>query len=130
TGRSIPELLMYWNLASAIYATPTYTAADPRITIPSFNFAEIFNVGQTQLTCSGQPCGLFTNSGTPVYPLQPRAFTAGTINQTVTGVPGTAAAYFLLTAPSAGTEALQLESGSGGTLSPSSGLRLGIIRVH
>jgi hypothetical protein len=130
TGQSIPELLMYWNLASAIYTTPTYTAADPRITIPSFNFAEIFNVGQTQLTCSGQPCGLFTNSGTPVYPLQPRAFTAGTINQTVTGVPGTAAAYFLLTAPSAGTEALQLESGSGGTLSPSSALRLGIIRVH
>lgn len=130
TGQPIPLLLMYWNLASAIYATPTYTAADRRITIPSFNLADIFNVGQTQLTCSGTPCGLFTDSGKPVFPVQPIALSAGGIAQSVQGVPGTAAAFFLLTASSAGTEALQLQSGSGGTLSPSSALRVGIIRVH
>ena len=130
TGQPIPLLLMYWNLASAIYTTPTYTAADPRITIPSFNLADIFNVGQTQLTCNGTPCGLFTDSGKPIFPVQPIALSAGAIGQTVQGVPGTAAAFFLLTASKTGTEALQLQSGSGGTLSPSSALRVGIIRVH
>jgi hypothetical protein len=129
TGKSIPELLLYWNLASAIYTTPTYTAADPRITIPSFNLADIFKVGQTQLTCSGKPCGLFTDSGTPVYPVQPIALSAGSIDHPVSGVPGTAAAFFLLTAANSGTQALQLESGSGAALSPSSALRMGIIRV-
>lgn len=130
TGQSIPLLLVYWNLASAIYATPTYTAADARITIPSFNFADIFKVGQTQLTCSGKPCGLFTSSGTPVYPVQPIALTAGAFSHTVHGVPGTAAAFFLLSASTAGTEALQLESGTGGTISTSSGFRIGIIRTN
>jgi hypothetical protein len=130
TGQPVPLLLMYWNLASAIFTTTTYTAADPRITIPSFSFGNIFNVGQTQLTCGGVPCGLFTQSGTPAYPVQPIALSAGPITQTVHGVPGTAAAFFLLTASAAGTEALQLESGSGGPVSPSSGLRVGIIRVN
>jgi hypothetical protein len=130
TGQSIPLLLVFWNLASAIYATPTYTAADARITIPSFNFADIFKVGQTQLTCSGKPCGLFTSSGTPVYPVQPIALTAGAFSHTVHGVPGTAAAFFLLSASTPGTEALQLESGTGGTISTSSGFRIGIIRTH
>lgn len=130
TGQSIPLLLMYWNLASAIYNTPTYTAADPRITIPSFDLANIFQVGQTKLTCSGTPCGLFTRSGTPVYPIQPIALTSGSISHAVHGVPGTAAAFFLLSASADGTQALQLASGSGGAISASSGFRLGIIRVN
>jgi hypothetical protein len=130
TGQPVPLLLVYWNLASAIFTTTTYAAADPRITIPSFSFGNIFNVGQTQLTCGGVPCGLFTQSGTPAYPVQPFALSPGPITQTVHGVPGTAAAFFLLTAPAGGTEALQLESGSGGPLASSSGLRVGIIRVN
>jgi hypothetical protein len=130
TGQLIPLLLVYWNLASAIFNTPTYTAADPRITIPSFDLANIFQVGQTQLTCSGTPCGLFTQSGMPVYPVQPIALNAGSISHAVHGVPGTAAAFFLLSATTGGTLALQLESGSGGTISGSSGFRLGIVRVN
>jgi hypothetical protein len=129
TGQSIPLLLAYWNLATAIYNTPTYTAADPRITIPSFNLPEIFNVGQTQLTCGGTPCGLFTQSGMPVYPVQPIEV-AGSFSEAVQGVRGTAAAFFLLSATGSGKQALQLQSGGGGTLSPSSNLRVGIIRVH
>jgi hypothetical protein len=130
TGQPIPLLLMYWNLASAVYTTPTHAAADPRTTIPSFNFADIFRVGQTGLTCNGSPCGLFTFSGTPVFPVQPIAVQAGAISQRVTGVPGTAAAFFLLSAANAGTEALQLESGTGGTLPTTSKLRVGMIRVN
>jgi hypothetical protein len=130
TAQPVPLLLMYWNLASAVFGTPTYTAADPRITIPSFDFANIFQIGQTKLTCNGTPCGLFTMSGTPVYPVQPIALTSGSINHAVHGVPGTAAAFFLLTASGDGTQALELESGSGATISASSGLRIGIIRVN
>ncbi len=129
TGQPIPLLLTYWNLATAIVATPTYVAADVRTTVPSFNFADIFNVGQTGLVCGGTPCGFFTQSGTPVFPIQPAALAPGAINHTVTGVPGTAASFFLLTASSSGTQALQLGSGAGGPISPSSGLRVGIIRV-
>jgi hypothetical protein len=129
TGQPIPLLLVYWNLASAIYDTPTYAAADPRTTIPSFDFAEIFQVGQTQLTCGGTPCSLFTASGLPVYPVQPVALSAGPIHQAVTAVPGTAASFFLLSSATSGTQAIQLLSGTGSTLSSSSGLRVGIIRV-
>jgi hypothetical protein len=129
TGQPTPLLLLYWNLASAIYDTPTYTAADPRTTIPSFNFAEIFQVGQTGFTCGGTPCGLFTDSGLPVYPVQPVALSSGPITQTATAVPGTAASFFLLSSATSGTQAMQLLSGTGATLSPSSGLRVGIIRV-
>jgi hypothetical protein len=130
TGQPVPLLLVYWNLASAVFQSPTYSAADPRTRIPSFNFADIFLVGQTGLTCGGVPCGLFTDSGQPVFPVQPIALTAGPVNRTVTGVPGTAAAFFLLSAPGSGTEALQLVSAGGGPLSPSSALRVGILRVR
>jgi hypothetical protein len=64
-------LLVYWDLAVGIFQTPGYTRPEPRATIPSFNFADIFNVGQTGLTCSGKPCGILTTSGTPIYPVQP-----------------------------------------------------------
>jgi hypothetical protein len=129
TGQPIPLLLVYWNLATAIYDTVTYVAADPRTTIPSFNFGNIFYAGQTGLTCGGSPCGLFTGSGSPVFPVQPIALTTGSLSQAVHAVPGTAAAFFLLSATGNGTETLQLESGSGGAISSSSGFRVGIIRV-
>jgi hypothetical protein len=130
TGQSVPTLLVYWNLATAIFQTPAYTAADVRTTVPSFNFADIFNVGQTRLTCGGTPCGLFTNSGLPVFPVQPLAFSAGTFSGTVTSVPGTSASFFLLSGTTAGTQALQLLSGSGGTLPAGSGFRVAILRVQ
>jgi hypothetical protein len=133
TGKSIPELLVYWSLATGIIDTVTYTASDVRTTIPSFDFGNIFFVGQTELRCqegnTEVPCGLFTNSGLPVYPVQPDTVTAGPISAVVT-VPGTSAAYFLLSAPNGGTETLQLQNGSGGALSSSSALRVGIIRVQ
>ncbi len=129
TGKTVQELLVYWNLATAIFDTATYTAADVRTTIPSFNFGNIFFVAQSDLTCGGTPCGLFTQSGKPVFPIQPDTMSTGPISATVTGMPGTTASYFLLSAPAAGTQYLQLLSGTGGALSTSSGLRVGIIRV-
>jgi hypothetical protein len=130
TGQPIPLLLVYWNLATAIYSTPAYTAADPRTTLPSFELSDIFRLGQmTQFTCGGTPCRLFTDSGTPVYPVQPISLSAGTISKTVTGVPGTAAAFFLLSGTAGGTQSLQLASGTGAAISPTSGFRVGIIRV-
>ncbi len=133
TGKSIEELLVYWSLASAIFDTATYTAADVRITNPSFNFGNIFYVGQTGLTCmGGVPCGLFSANGspTPALPVQPVVYgTNVAINATVPSVPGTTAYYALLAATNGGTETLQLKSSSGGAISPSSGFRVGIVRV-
>lgn len=131
TGQPIPLLLLYWNMATATFGPTNYTAADPRITFPSFDLADIFNVGQTALVdaTTKQPRGLFTDSGTPVYPIQPIALTAGSISKTVSGVRGTAGAFLLLSATADGVQALELESGTGGTISASSALRVGIIRV-
>ncbi|HZS60225.1 MAG TPA: hypothetical protein VFA43_13200 [Gemmatimonadaceae bacterium] len=132
SGKSIEELLVYWNLASAIFDTATYTAADPRITVPSFNFGQIFYVGQTSLTCNGNPCGLFgaNFSTTPTWPITPTPLAAGNINVKVTGVSGTTAKYFLLSASGSGNQYIQLQDGSGNSISTSSGLRVGIIRVQ
>jgi len=130
TGQSIPLLLTYWNLATAIFQTQTYTPADVRTTIPSFNFGDIFSFGQTKITCGGTPCGLFTTSGSPVYPVQPIAFASSPFSRTVTGVPGTSASFFLLSGMGAGIETLQLLSGSGGALSAGSGFRVAILRVQ
>jgi hypothetical protein len=105
-------------------------AADQHVVTPSFNYWDIFRVGQTELTCGGQPCGFFTRTGAPVWPVQPSALTSGAFARSITGVPGTAASFFLLTAPQSGTQALQLASGAGGPISASSGFRVGIMRVR
>ena len=97
---------------------------------PMGRCADIFQIGRTKLTCNGTPCGRLTTSVTPVYPIQPIALSSGSISHAVHGVPGTAAAFFLLSASGEGTLGLQLASGSGGAISPSSGFRLGIIRVN
>jgi hypothetical protein len=129
TGQTPATLLVYWNLATAVFQTPTFTFADPRTTTPSFNFADIFKVGQTGLTCSGTPCGIFTRSGVPVFPVQPIGLTPGVFSNTVNGVPGTSAVFYLLTASTAGTELLHLTNTAGGEVSANSGLRLAILRV-
>ncbi len=129
TGQSVPTLLVYWNLATGIFQTPSYTASDVRTTTPSFDFADIFRIGQTGLTCSGTPCGIFTRSGTPVYPITPIPL-AGATSQTIAGVPGTSAVFFLLSASAATTEQFHLLGGTGTPLAASSGLRVAILRVR
>jgi hypothetical protein len=55
---------------------------------------------------------------------------SGSFDQTVTGIPGLAGtSYIVLTSTAAGTQTLELRSGSGGTISSSSGLRVGIVRI-
>jgi hypothetical protein len=133
TGQSIPLLLTYWNVATAIFQTPNYTAADVRITIPSFNFANIDSIGQRALTCSGTPCGIFSANGSPspTFPVTPIAMTAtGTTTKSVISVPGTSGSYFLLSASTAGIESLQLLTPGGAALSGSSGFRVAIVRVQ
>ena len=131
SGQSIPLILTYWNVASAIFQTPAYSAADVRTTIPSFNFADIFkNLQSVIWNCAGTPCGYFTTSGLPVYPVLPIAFGSGTFSRAIQAVPGTSASFFLLSGSTAGIETLTLLSGSGGALSASSGFRVAILRVQ
>jgi hypothetical protein len=137
TGQSIPLMLVYWNVATAIFQTPAYTAVDVRTTIPSFNFADIFRTGQSGLpgsswVCGGVKCGFFSSTGLPVYPMQPIAFTTGSaFSRVVTGVPGTSASFFLLAGSTAGVETLQLLGGNGAFALPAgSGFRVAILRVQ
>ena len=135
TGQSIPLLLTYWNVATATFQNPKYVAADVRTTIPSFNFANIDSIGQTALSCSSNgtrvPCGLFTNSGSPVFPITPIAVSsAASFSRTVNAVPGTSASYFLFTGTTAGIETLNLLSAGGAALPSTSGFRVLILRVQ
>lgn len=130
TGQSSTLLLTYWNLAMGIYAVPTFTFADPRATTPSFNFADIFKVSQTNLTCGGVRCGLFTSSGSPVFPIQPIAIAGGVFSNTAVGVPGTSAVYYLLSATSNLTQSVRLTTLTGANLPSTSGLRMAILRVQ
>ena len=131
TSQTIPFILTYFNMATAIFQpVPTFTNADVRMTVPSFNFADIFNIGQTKLTCGGTPCGLFTTSGQPVVPVQPTAIASGVISQTVFSIPGTSASYFLLNGSATGIQSLNLLTSSGAALSTSSGLRVVVLRVQ
>jgi hypothetical protein len=128
-GEPIPTILAYWNVAIGIAGPRPVVPADPRVTLPSFDLPDIFEVGQTALTCDGAPCGLFTDDGTPVYPVQPEPVTLAGFSKQVSAVPGTGASFFRVTASAAGSQFLRLLSGSGGPLSPSSALRVVILRV-
>lgn len=133
TGQTIPTLLVYFNLASAIFQNPLYTAADVRTTNPSFNFANIDSIAQTNLTSNGVPCGIWgvNCSRTPTFPVTPVAIsTTATFSKIVNTVPGTSAAYFLLSSPVAGIESLQLLTPAGVALAGSSALRVAILRVQ
>ena len=125
-GMAAPRILVYWSLASAfdqstLADSATFHPTDSIATVPSFDFRNMFSVSATSSAGSfPQPFAVSTQ------PLSPGPFT-----QTVTGVPGTGVVYFLLsTSTSTGPQSLQLLSGTGHAISPSSGFRVGIIRVQ
>ncbi len=135
TGQSGSLLLTYWNVATATFQNPKYTAADVRVTIPSFNFANIDSIGQTALVCgaSRTPCGIWTSSGSasPTFPVSPIALsTTASFSKVVSGIPGTSASYFLLTGTTGGIETLTLLSAGGTALPSNSGFRVLILRVQ
>lgn len=120
SGQPPTTLQVYWVLATALDSVQV-TPTDPRLTVPSFNFADIFGVAHT----------VFPPTFPQYEPVLPTQVSSGAFDATVTGVPGlTGAAYIMLNTASAGTQTLELRSGSGGTLAPSSGLRVGIVRVR
>jgi hypothetical protein len=131
TGQPIPLLLVSWNLATAIYQDmPQDNIADQRMTLPTFNLWNIFWIGQTQLTCGGVHCGLFTDTGLPIFPVAPAQVTAGSFIHTVTGLPGTGSSYFLVSGTATQTQAVELLDGEGRAISPASGLRVAVVRVR
>ncbi|HWZ58380.1 MAG TPA: hypothetical protein VNW46_05330 [Gemmatimonadaceae bacterium] len=120
SGQSAATLQVYWVLATAldsIQVTPT----DPRLTVPSFNFFNIFAVADS----------VFKASFPRLEPVWPKQLASGTFDKQVTKVPGLAgASYIMLTVTATGTQTLELRSGSGGNLTSASGLRVGVVRVQ
>jgi hypothetical protein len=123
TGASAPQIFTYWSLATALdQSTLADSAAflagitDPKTTVPSFDFRNIFAPAPYGRAYSVVPFGI-----------TPGNFTT----QDITGIPGTEQLYIAIQASaSGGTQFLQLLSGSGGTISSASGFRVGIIRVQ
>jgi hypothetical protein len=120
SGQSAPTLQVYWVLATALDSIQ-FTPTDPRLTVPSFNLANIYAVADT----------VFNLTFPRLEPVWPNQVAAGTFDETVDGIQGlSGASYIMLNATSTGTESLELRSGSGGSISASSGLRVGIVRVQ
>jgi hypothetical protein len=123
-GVSQQTVLLDWSLAVALDTvslldSSTFIAADPKNTIPSFDLRNVFSVAGNG--------GLYG----PAAPVRAALFTAGPINSGASpGVPGSEAFYVEIVSATAGTQSLQLLTGSGGSISPSSGLRVAIIRIQ
>lgn len=131
TGQNAQTLLTSFNMAAAIFQpTPTFSADNVLLTMPSYDFNDIFNVGQSQLTCGGVRCGVFTDNGLPAVPVAPTTLSASTFSRVITGVKGTAASYFLINGEIPGIQSLQLLSSTGGALPLNSRLRVAVIRVQ
>jgi hypothetical protein len=119
--------LTYWSLAVgldtvSLIDSASFVPTNAKTTIPSFDFRNIFSVAGNG--------GLYPLAA----PLRPFVFQAGNLSGTqgqITGIPGTEQVYVeIIAGPSGGTQFLQLESGTGGTISASSGFRVGIIRIQ
>jgi hypothetical protein len=120
SGQSAAALQVYWVLATALDSVQV-TPTDPRLTVPSFDFANIYAVADS----------VFTETFPRLEPVWPNQVSSGSFDRTVTGVPGLAGtSYIVLTATSTGAQTLELRSGSGGNLTSGSGLRVGIVRVQ
>jgi hypothetical protein len=123
-GVSQQTILLDWSLAVALDTvslldSSTFIPADARNTIPSFDLRNVFSVAGNG--------GLYG----PAAPVRAAMVNAGPISGSITGIPGSEAFYVEIVAgASAGTQSLQLLSGSGGSISPSSGWRVAIIRVQ
>lgn len=120
SGQSAATLQVYWVLATALDSIQ-FTPSDPRLTVPSFNFANIYAAADS----------VFSLTFPRLEPVWPHQVASGTFDQTVDGIQGlSGASYIMLNATTTGTESLELRSGTGGSISASSGLRVGIVRVQ
>lgn len=117
TGRSWPEMLADWTLASAVDDYPSFTPARAQLALLSWNTREIyFNMSRDFATNYPRP-----------FPLVPRTL-AQTGTQDVPSVRGGTAAFFELDAPASSKTLLELRSAGGGPI-PST-LGIAIVRVQ
>ena len=123
-GLSQQTILLDWSLAVALDTvslldSSTFIAADAKNTIPSFDLRNVFSVAGNG--------GLYG----PAAPVRAAMVNAGPISGSITGIPGSEPFYVEIVAgATAGTQSLQLLSGSGGPISSSSGWRVAIIRIQ
>ena len=96
-GSRSPTLLMYWNLATGIFQTPEYARVGHSRDDAELQLRRHLSRWADGLTCGGVHCGFFTPSGSPCT--RSRQFRSRARRaQTITGVPGTSAVFFLLSA--------------------------------
>jgi len=124
TGQPAGLLQLYWAMATAIDSVRV-TPTDVRVTVPSFDYADIFAVGDT---LDG---GFFSTIFTHLAPTRPTEETTGTFDATIAVVPAPAGAgHVFINATTAGSQRLELRSATGGVPLATSGLRVGILRVQ
>ena len=125
SGLPIANLLVYWSLATAFDSSTfadsaTFHPTDSLMTVPSFDLRNVFAIA-----------GLNDNWGFPHEWPVIATRVSPTFSVPTAAVNPTAAVYFQLPAgSSASTESLELLAANGQPISPTSGLRVGIIRVH
>ena len=125
SGLPVSNLLVNWSLATAFDSSTfadsaTFHPSDSLVTVPSFDFRNIFAV-------SGSQDGWGFARDWPLNTI----LVSPSFSFPVDDVNGTNSVYFVLPAgSSASTESLQLLARNGQPISPASALRVGVIRVH
>jgi hypothetical protein len=118
TGKSWPEMLADWTLASAVDDYPGFAPARSQLRLPSWNTRDVF-------------AGLhntFPSSYPRAFPLASRSVGYGNFTANVPGVRAGSAAIFELSGATTRKQLLEVRSSAGGAPSPT--LRLAIVRVQ
>jgi hypothetical protein len=127
TGRPFEELLGLWSLALYLDDLAGFTPADAKLTMPSWNFRDIW-LGM----CSDfGPCTNPSNTQqifTRPNPVQPRAHVFGVFSDDIVGLAGGSFTFFDLSGTAAGRQLLEVKAFAGGD--PPASLRLAIVRIQ
>lgn len=118
TGRTFPELLALWALASAVDDRPGFAAGRPELRLPSWNTRDIFAGLNADFP------GLFPRA----FPLMPRELSGPDFLVVVSPLRGGTASLFELAPGPVQRQLLELRSSVGGP--PPSSLRLAILRIE
>ena len=119
-GRPFAELLSEWHLALAVDDRAAFTPTNARLTIPSWNLADIFGDVSGDVSSSD---GTFSLP----YPLVPRPVTYPSFTEARSVTAGSAS-FFELSGTQPARQLLELRAQGGGN--PPAGLRLAIVRVQ
>jgi hypothetical protein len=120
TGATMSQLVPLWQLANYLDNLPGFTAADPRLAYPSWDFRHIYD------TLHVQRPDLVSRK----YPLRPDSTTTGTYGRTGTLRAGSGRHLRILQSAGAASVEVMLARPNGDPFPDDRGVRFGVVRIR